>query len=54
MDRNGFVIFGTQAEAETYLRAIDGYSGRTMKLENGKWGVSFRRVAEPELLAEVK
>jgi hypothetical protein len=39
----GFATFATQAEAEAYLIALDGYSGHTTKLKGGNWGVSFRR-----------
>lgn len=48
LPKRGFVAFATQAEAESYLRNLDGYSGRAYPTEGGKWGVSFHRAEAPD------
>ncbi len=43
LGRGGFVVVGDQDAAERYLFALpDGYEGRTLKTDAGKWAVSYR------------
>ena len=44
--KRGTVRLGTQAEAERYLMALPvNYAGATRKQEDGKWLVSYHRIA---------
>lgn len=52
--KRGSVRFGTQAEAEKYLMALPvNYAGATRKQEDGKWLVSYHRIAALRTKLEV-